>query len=142
MQPENLSSNPEQGTHTGRDASVTGQPLRSPAVAGRAGAAAAALGASTQSADEPSSMQLDDDQPGQPVEPAAQKALPAALMVMFKKNSVVNLQDVRSVCICCCSTACLLSMVKNHALVHLVCNVSYHMMCTLIRLMQLPHLLQ
>lgn len=42
-------------------------------------------------------MQLDDDQPGQPVEPAAQKALPAALMVMFKKNSVVNLQDVRFV---------------------------------------------
>lgn len=52
-----------------------------------------------QHAEEPAPMQL-DDQAAQLVEPAAQKALPAALMVMFKKNSVVNLQDVRSACIC------------------------------------------
>ncbi|KAL3132492.1 hypothetical protein ABBQ32_009040 [Trebouxia sp. C0010 RCD-2024] len=94
VQSEQVSSNPPQGTHTGRDASVTGQALQSPAVAGRAGAAAAAMGASIQQPDEAAPMQL-DDQPVQLVEPAAQKALPAALMVMFKKNSIVNLQDVR-----------------------------------------------
>lgn len=92
---------------------MTGQALGPSAVAGRAGAAAAAMGASTQHADEPAPMQVDDDQPGQLVEPAAQKALPAALMVMFKKNSVVNLQDVRSACSCCLLSA--LSRVTNHA---------------------------
>lgn len=97
----NLSSGPEQGTHTGRDVNVTGQALRSPAVAGRAGTAAAAQGASTQAADEATPMQLGNDQAGQLVEPAAQKALPAVLTVMFKKHSVVSLQDVRFVCICC-----------------------------------------
>ena len=113
VQPENLSSNPEQGTHTGRDVSVTGQALGSPAVAGRAGTAAAALGASTQGADEASPMQLDDDQAGQLVEPAAQKALPAALMVMFRKHSVVNLQDVRSVCSCFLVTTWFISMMHK-----------------------------
>lgn len=105
VQSEQVSSNPPQGTHTGRDASVTGQALQSPAVAGRAGAAAAAMGASIQQPDEAAPMQL-DDQPVQLVEPAAQKALPAALMVMFKKNSIVNLQDVRSACICCLTPGC------------------------------------
>ena len=60
-------------------------------------------------------MQLDDDQAGQPLEPAAQRALPAALMVMFKKHSVVNLQDVRSVCNCCLVTIWLISLVNKHA---------------------------
>ena len=97
VQSENLATNPQQGTHTGRDVSVTGQSLQSPAVAGRAGAPAAAMGASNQHADGAAPMQLDDDQAGPLVEPAAQKALPAALAVMFKKHSVVNLQDIRCV---------------------------------------------
>ena len=96
---------------------MTGQALQSAAVAGRAGTAAAALGASTQAAHEPSPMQLDDDQAGQLVEPAAQKALPAALMVMFKKHSVVNLQDVRCVYICCFVSIWFISMVNKHSFI-------------------------
>ena len=115
VQSAKLSSNPQQGTHTGRDVSVTGQAVQSPAVAGRAGAAAAAMGASMQHADEPAPMQL-DDQPAQLVEPAAQKALPAALMVMFKKNSVVNLQDVRSACSFCLIPGCIVLTVFDLAL--------------------------
>lgn len=96
VQTENLAANPQQGTHTGKDVSVTGQGLQSPAVAGRAGAPAAAMGASNQHAGGPAPMQL-DDQAGLLVEPAAQKALPAAVAVMFKRHSVVNLQDIRCV---------------------------------------------
>lgn len=93
---------------------MTGQALQSPAVAGHAGAIAAAVGASSQSADEASPMQLDDEEAGQPVEPAAQRALPAALMVMLKKHSVVNLQDVRYAGSYCLVTIWFISMVNKH----------------------------
>lgn len=99
-QAENLPSNPQQGTHTGRDVSVTGQVMKTPAVASAAGVKAAAMGAngieSSYLADgSPVQHDANDVAGGAPLEAAAQKALPAALIVMFKKHSVVNMHDVR-----------------------------------------------
>ncbi len=93
-QAETLSSTRQQGTHTGRDVSVTGQGLQPPAVASRAGVNAAAMGANESAMQDVTGH---DNLGGAPLEAAAQKALPAALSVMFKKHSVVNMQDIRYV---------------------------------------------
>ena len=94
MQQENVPLHLKQGTQTG-DVSMTGPRLQSPATAGPAGATAAAVGASSERADGAAAMQLDDDQAGPIVDAAAQKALPAALTALFKKYSVVNIQNIR-----------------------------------------------
>ncbi len=94
-------SSRQQGTHSGKDVSVTGQALESPAVAGRAGTHAAAMGASGS---QPSANGLPMQDGAGPnsleaaaLEPATQKALLPALLVMFKQHSVVNLADIRCV---------------------------------------------
>lgn len=96
-----LVSSRQQGTHTGKDVSVTGQALESPAVAGRAGTNAAAMGASgSQPSANGLSMQNGagpDGLEATALDPATQKALLPALLVMFKQHSVVNLADIRCV---------------------------------------------
>ena len=94
-----LVSSRQQGTHSGKDVSVTGQALGSPAVAGRAGTNAAAMGASGS---QPSANGLSMQNGAGPdsletaaLEPATQKALLPALLVMFEQHSVVNLADIR-----------------------------------------------
>ncbi len=96
-----LVSSRQQGTHSGKDVNVTGQALESPAVAGRAGTNAAAMGASGS---QPSANGLSMQNGAGPdgletaaLEPATQKALLPALLVMFKQHSVVNLADIRYV---------------------------------------------
>ena len=74
--------------------------METPAVASAAGVMAAAMGAngieSSYLADgSPVQHDANDVAGGAPLEAAAQKALPAALIVMFKKHSVVNMHDVR-----------------------------------------------
>lgn len=92
-------SSRQQGTHSGKDVNVTGQALESPAVAGRAGTNAAAMGASgSQPSANGLSMQNGAGPDGLEIaalEPATQKALLPALLVMFKQHSVVNLADIR-----------------------------------------------
>lgn len=92
-------SSRKQGTHSGKDVSVTGQALDSPAVAGRAGTNAAAMGASgSQAVANGSFMQNGAGPDGvetAALESATQKALLPALLVMFKQHSVVNLADIR-----------------------------------------------
>ncbi len=96
-----LVSSRQQGTHSGKDVNVTGQALESPAVAGRAGTHAAAMGASgSQPSANGASMQNGagpGSQETAALEPATQKALLPALLVMFKQHSVVNLADIRYV---------------------------------------------
>jgi len=96
-----LVSSRQQGTHSGKDVNVTGQALESPAVAGRAGTHAAAMGASgSQPCANGLSMQDSagpDGLEAAALEPGTQKALLPALRVMFKQHSVVNLADIRYV---------------------------------------------
>ena len=106
-QADALVSSRQQGTHSGKDVSVTGQALESPAVAGRAGTHAAAgthavaMGASgSQPSANGLSMQNSagpDSLEAAALEPGTQKALLSALLVMFKQHSVVNLADIRYV---------------------------------------------
>ena len=94
-----MASSRQQGTHTGQDVSVTGQSLQPPAVASRAGANAAAMGASGPgSLANGSSTQngaAHEATSAVALDPATQKALSPTLLVMFKQHSVVNLRDIR-----------------------------------------------
>ena len=72
--------------------------MKTPAVASAAGVKAAAMGANgieSSSLADGAPVQHDANYVAAPLEAAAQKALPAALIVMFKKHSVVNMHDVR-----------------------------------------------
>ena len=115
-QADDVAASRQQGTHTGQDVSVTGQTLQAPAVASRAGANAAAMGASgpdsTHVANGSSTQNgaAHETTSAVALDPATQKALAPTLLVMFKQHSVVNLTDIRyaaedSHMCCVCSKA-------------------------------------